>query len=38
MYEYAYAQWDWASSDQFEDAGIILGKKRTTQKAKAVWQ
>lgn len=38
MYEYAYAQWDWASSDQFEDAGIILGKKRTPQKAKAVWQ
>lgn len=40
MYEYALAQWDWASSDQQEDAKIILGKnaKKNKQTASIVWE
>lgn len=38
MYEYALAQWDWASSAQMEDANIILGKTSTKKSTKVVWQ
>ena len=38
MYEYALAQWDWASSDQYEDAKVILGKVTQKQNKKVVWQ
>jgi len=32
MYQYAIEQWDWASTDQYEDAKIILGKGKTAPK------
>jgi ATP-dependent 26S proteasome regulatory subunit len=38
MYEYALAQWDWASSAQMEDANIILGKTTSRKNSKVVWQ
>lgn len=38
MYSYAYEQWDWASTEQHEDARIILGKTSSSQsKSKFVW-
>lgn len=37
MYEYALAQWDWASSDQMEDANIILGRVSYKPKSKVLW-
>lgn len=38
MYDYALAQWDWASSDQYEDAHKILGRTSQKQNKKIVWQ
>jgi ATP-dependent 26S proteasome regulatory subunit len=38
MYEYALAQWDWASSSQMEEANIILGKVSSRNKKQVVWQ
>lgn len=35
MYSYAYEQWDWASTDQYEDAKILLGKSSNTVKPSA---
>ena len=38
MYEYALAQWEWASTKQYEDARIILGKANPQKaKSKVVW-
>lgn len=37
MYEYALAQWDWASSDQMREASIILGKTPQKQNKVASW-
>jgi ATP-dependent 26S proteasome regulatory subunit len=31
MYAYAVEQWDWASTDQYEDARILLGKSSSVQ-------
>ena len=39
MYSYAYEQWDWASTDQFEDAKILLGKSDAKQStSKILWK
>lgn len=38
MYEYALAQWDWASSAQMEEANIILGKTSPRKNKQVVWQ
>ena len=35
MYSYAYEQWDWASTDQYEDAKILLGKGVSAPKPSA---
>lgn len=37
MYEYALAQWDWASSDQMNDASVILGRTKPKNR-QVVWQ
>jgi ATP-dependent 26S proteasome regulatory subunit len=42
MYSYAYEQWDWASTEQFENARILLGKSspsnsNSNSKSKFVW-
>ena len=37
MYQYAVEQWDWASTEQYEDARLILGKKSPKQKSKILW-
>jgi len=35
MYSYAYQQWDWASTQQYEDATLVLGKASTSSKPAA---
>lgn len=37
MYEYALAQWDWASSEQMQDANVILGRVPNKEKSKVLW-
>ena len=38
MYEYALSQWEWASTMQYEDAKMILGKATPQKtKSKLVW-
>lgn len=32
MYQYALEQWDWASTEQMEDAKIILGRNKSSTK------
>lgn len=39
MYQYALEQWDWASTDQMEDARMILGKSSSAkQTQKIAWK
>lgn len=38
MYNYALAQWDWASSDQMEEAKVVLGlEQRKNNSSKVSW-
>jgi len=36
MYQYALEQWDWASTEQMEDAKIILGKSSTKKQTSTI--
>lgn len=38
MYDYAVSQWDWASTEQYEDALRLLGKTANKNTKKVVWQ
>jgi len=37
MYQYAVQQWDWASTDQYNDARMILSKSSSNKKNKMSW-
>lgn len=38
MYDYALAQWDWASFNQMEEAAMILGRNNAKTNTKVVWK
>jgi hypothetical protein len=36
MYQYALEQWDWASTEQMEDARMILGKSSNKKQTSTI--